>query len=344
MPRVLGAADITTPLRHAPPGASELGIEVAPRPWRQGRLCGAAGAARRPARRVALYTPHGGVLNYPAGFRLGPAVPLPRARVAGRRPTRDLRERLCARRLPAGIAEPNCPAPVIHNGLTEAEFVPVDAGRRRQRLRVHRRIPPPQGHRLPAGGAGRHEGARRAAGDAGDGRRRPRCGKAQGTDRRNSGLAAASSSRACGRRGKCWRAGAALVVPSLAESLPYVILEGGLRGGGRLSPPMSGGIAEIFGPTRPASLPAGDTPALARAMQAFSTIPAAADREMQHRSRLHPRPVFGRAHGRSDRGAVSASPAARHGGTAAAVALRGDLIQTRQVSVNARFSPRLHYR
>ena len=72
------------------------------------------------------------------------------------------------------------------------------------------------------------------------------------------------------------------VVPSLAESLPYVILEAASANRPVIATDV-GGVREIFGPTAASLVPAGDTPALARAMQGFLDDPAAAAREAETR-------------------------------------------------------------
>jgi glycosyltransferase involved in cell wall biosynthesis len=68
--------------------------------------------------------------------------------------------------------------------------------------------------------------------------------------------------------------GRLLVVPSRAESLPYIVLEAGAA-----TVPMIvtdvGGIKEIFGPDAGRLLPPGDAPALARAIVAALSEPAA---------------------------------------------------------------------
>ena len=69
-------------------------------------------------------------------------------------------------------------------------------------------------------------------------------------------------------RGHC------LVVASLAESLPYVILEGASAGRPVVSTNV-GGISEIFGPTSASLFPPADTGALRAAMQKFMDDPAA---------------------------------------------------------------------
>src|SRR5690606_7037252 len=62
-------------------------------------------------------------------------------------------------------------------------------------------------------------------------------------------------------------AGRILVVPSRAESLPYVVLEAGAAAVPVLATRV-GGIPEIFGPDAGLLLPPGDAPALAAALAA----------------------------------------------------------------------------
>ena len=57
------------------------------------------------------------------------------------------------------------------------------------------------------------------------------------------------------------------MVPSLAESLPYVVLEAAAAQLPVIATRV-GGIAEIFGPTAASLVPANDAAALAAAMQA----------------------------------------------------------------------------
>jgi glycosyltransferase involved in cell wall biosynthesis len=66
------------------------------------------------------------------------------------------------------------------------------------------------------------------------------------------------------------------VVPSLAESLPYVILEAAAAGRPVIATQV-GGVGEIFGPTAASLLPPADAPALGRAMQGLLADPVAAD-------------------------------------------------------------------
>ena len=69
--------------------------------------------------------------------------------------------------------------------------------------------------------------------------------------------------------------GRCLVVPSRAESMPYIVLEAAAAGMPMLATDV-GGIPEIVNGTDTPLLPAGDVGALAQAMQAFLDAPEAA--------------------------------------------------------------------
>jgi len=72
--------------------------------------------------------------------------------------------------------------------------------------------------------------------------------------------------------------GRLVVVPSRAESLPYVVLEAAAAGRPLVATDV-GGIPEIFGPMADRLIPAGDPAALARALARRIDDPAAAERD-----------------------------------------------------------------
>jgi glycosyltransferase involved in cell wall biosynthesis len=72
--------------------------------------------------------------------------------------------------------------------------------------------------------------------------------------------------------------GRCAVVPSLAESLPYVVLEAAAAGLPVVATSV-GGIPEIFGPTAGSLVPPADTASLRTALQAVLDDPAAAAAE-----------------------------------------------------------------
>jgi glycosyltransferase involved in cell wall biosynthesis len=71
--------------------------------------------------------------------------------------------------------------------------------------------------------------------------------------------------------------GQVMIVPSRAESLPYVVLEA-VAAGRPLIASRVGGIPEILGPSAPELVPAGDAEALAKAISAALAEPSTAKR------------------------------------------------------------------
>jgi glycosyltransferase involved in cell wall biosynthesis len=80
----------------------------------------------------------------------------------------------------------------------------------------------------------------------------------------------------------------AVVVPSRAESMPYIVLEA-IGAGMPLIATSVGGIPEIFGPASDRLIPPGDAPALAAAMAAMGNDPEKAKAEaLGLRTRIQP--------------------------------------------------------
>jgi glycosyltransferase involved in cell wall biosynthesis len=191
------------------------------------------------------------------------------------------------------VGEPPCREAVIHNGLAPAEFEPVpldvDAkdfvfiGEFRDVKGIPVLIEALAGLRRPdgtpatiamAGGGPDFEHWR---------------GKIAGvgmTDRVE--LLGVRPAREALKRGNV------LVVPSLAESLPYVILEGAAAGRHVISTTV-GGIAEIYGPTAGSLIPPGKVPPLRSAMQRALDDPESARNEAEQRLAFI-RPRFSIAH------------------------------------------------
>ena len=91
--------------------------------------------------------------------------------------------------------------------------------------------------------------------------------------------------------------GRIMVVPSRAESLPYVVLEAAASGMPLITTKV-GGIPEIYGPLSDTLVPPDDAGALARAIaQAIDQPDATADIARQP-ARARGGVVFGRKHGR----------------------------------------------
>lgn len=75
-----------------------------------------------------------------------------------------------------------------------------------------------------------------------------------------------------------FRTGKVLIVPSRAESMPYIVLEAAAASVPLIATSV-GGIPQIFGPEADRLLPAGDPDVLARAMEASLSDPESAKRD-----------------------------------------------------------------
>lgn len=291
MPRVVGLGDFTAPFRIRKL-ANDLGIDVVHGHGAKGGLN--ARWARMGAKdRVALYTPHGGVLHYSKG---SPAGTLFRMFEVASIPFTDafIFESAFARQgFFEKIARPQQPTPVIHNGLAPEEFEPIPLAAEAKDFVFIGEFRELKGIRylLEALAEVRAPGGRPAtivmAGDGPDMAAFKALIAQLGMLDRVT-LVGAHPARPTLAMGRC------AVVPSLAESLPYVVLEAAAAGRPVVATKV-GGIPEIFGPTAASLVPPADAPALRRAMQAVMDDPAAARAEM--RARLeHIRAGFSLAH------------------------------------------------
>lgn len=286
MPRVVGAGDMTTPmaLRRL---ADELRVDVLHGHGAKGGLYARLG--KFGGKRVALYTPHGGVLHFsprsPSGilFQTFERMLLP---VTDAVIFESAFARVAFHRL---IGRPRCPDPVIHNGLTDAEFEPVVASADRHDFVFVGEFRDLKGiHYLLEAlvEVKRADGSPATLAMAGGGPDFDKFKAEIGT--LNLGnrvtLLGVTPARLALAKGHI------AVVPSLAESLPYVVLEAAAAGLPVIATKV-GGIAEIFGPTAASLIPPADTAALRTAMQDALGRPA--ETAAQARTRLaHVRAEF----------------------------------------------------
>ncbi|RXF75126.1 glycosyltransferase family 4 protein [Hansschlegelia zhihuaiae] len=246
-----------------------------------GRLVGAWLGRTRPVAR--FYAPHGGSLHYEATSTEG------RLYFAVERALERITDSLIhvsayeERIFVEKVGPPRCPAAVVRNGLRPEEFEPVapaaeaadflylgmlrdlkgvdvfldalkllaDSGRRASAVIV---------------GDGPDEAKYRAFVDA-------------------AGLKDHVRFRAPMPAREAFALGRAIVVPSRAESMPYVVLEA-IAAGLPMIATRVGGIPEIFGPYSDALIPPGDSAALAAAMAELHASPEAA-REAAEARRRH---------------------------------------------------------
>lgn len=291
IPRVFGAADLMTPLKVRQL-ADALQIDVLHGHGAKGGLN--ARLARIGARqRVSLYTPHGGVLNYKPHSPAGLAFRLIERALIGATDAIVFESAFAQAAYVSQIAQPTCPAPVIHNGLMPSEFEPITPGPDAADFVFIGEFRAVKGiaYLLDALAPVRAPGGRPATLVMAGGGPDLDAVKAQIA---RLGLADRVTLLGVKPARPTLHLGRIAVVPSLAESLPYVILEAAAAGRPVIATDV-GGVREIFGPTASSLLPAADTPALRRAMQFALDDPAAATQEAEMRL-AHIRAGFSIAH------------------------------------------------
>ncbi|KKB85203.1 hypothetical protein VW29_07425 [Devosia limi DSM 17137] len=278
MPRLLGSGDLKTPfaVRRL---SSRLKIDILHGHGAKGgfyaRLARLAGGPQ------ALYTPHGGVLHFSTSSRAGRVFhTLERALM--KQTAAIIFESAYARvKYAELIGEPTCPSLVIHNGLAPDEFIPVTlggdpadfvfVGELRALKGIHVLID-------ALAGVTRTDGRPATLVMAGDGP--DRAALLDQIESLGLGdrvvLAGVQPARTMFARGRC------AIVPSLAESLPYVVLEAAAAQLPVIATHV-GGLPEIFGPTSDSLIPASDADALRVAMQGVIDRPLQAQTEMLRR-------------------------------------------------------------
>jgi glycosyltransferase involved in cell wall biosynthesis len=279
MPRVLGGGDLVTPMavRRL---AKSLDVDILHGHGAKGgfyaRLARIGGS-----KAVALYTPHGGVLHFSKSSSSGRLFHKLERWLMAQTGAIIFESNYAKTTYSALIGAPTCPTRVIHNGLTPEEFVPVPPARDAADFVFVGELRDLKGiHVLVDALAGvtRPDGKPATLVMAGDGGARTaletQIGQLGLTDRVS--LLGAQPARPTFARGRI------AVVPSLAESLPYIVLEAAAAQLPVISTRV-GGIPEIYGPTADGLIPADDAAALRAAMQAALDNPDATQVEMQAR-------------------------------------------------------------
>jgi len=277
MPRVLGWGDLTTPHALRKMGR-KLNIDVM---HGHGAKGGVGARMARSRGQVALNTPHGGVLNYAPGSMLGSFFRRAERSLAMITDAYVFESAFAQRAFHEQIGKPPGREAVIHNGLAPAEFEPVPLDPDAKdfvfigEFRSVKGIPTLIDALTEVRGDERRPATIAMAGGGPEFEHwKQQIAARRLTDRIE--LLGVRPAREALRRGNV------LVVPSLAESLPYVILEGTAAGRQVISTTV-GGIAEIFGPTARSLVPPGDVVALRDAMQRALDDPAAAIAEAAER-------------------------------------------------------------
>jgi glycosyltransferase involved in cell wall biosynthesis len=279
MPRLFGKGDLKTPFAVSAL-ARKLDIDILHGHGAKGGFYARLAAYGRTKARV-FYTPHGGVLHFPADQMSGRLFHRIERMLMAKTSAIIFESAYAQKTYTALIGAPTCRSTVIHNGLGPEEFVPVpprdDAadfvfvGELRDLKGIFPLVEALTQARRP-------DGTPASLVMAGDGPDRAaleqRIGQLGLTQRVN--LVGSRPAREVFAQGRI------AVVPSLAESLPYVVMEAAAA---RL-PVIStrvGGISEIFGSTADRLIAPGDAGALAEAMNRTLANPAATEHEMQVR-------------------------------------------------------------
>lgn len=279
MPRVLGRGDLGTPLGvHRL--ARELDIDVLHGHGAKGgfyaRLARLGGS-----KAIAVYTPHGGVLHFNKASPSGLVFHLLERLLMWQTSAIIFESQFAEQTYAQLIGTPHCPTRVIYNGLEAGEFVPVapqpDAadfvfvGELRDLKGIHVLIE-------ALAEVKRADGSQASLVMAGDGGAHAALVSQIGA----LGLSEAVTLLGAQPARPSFAKGRIAVVPSLAESLPYIVLEAAAAQLPVIATRV-GGIPEIFGPTAEHLVPAGDVAALRAAMQRAIDDPVAATAQMQQR-------------------------------------------------------------
>lgn len=239
-----------------------------------GRLIGTWLGRRRPVAR--LYAPHGGSLHFDPRSKAG------RVYFAVERLFERMTDAIIhvseyeARIYREKVGVPRCRAVVIHNGLRPDEFMPVSPADDARDLLFLGEMRELKGVDvlLEAVARLRSEGVRATAMLVGGGADRERFLELAGT----LGIAEQVEFRPPMPAREAFALGRIMVVPSRAESLPYVVLEG-IGAGLPVIATRVGGIPEIFGPRADTLVPPADLEALAAALRRMLDDPEGARRE-----------------------------------------------------------------
>jgi glycosyltransferase involved in cell wall biosynthesis len=259
MSRHLGGSDLSA-ARHVAERAAATGADVI---HGHGAKGGAYARLTRRSRAIRVYTPHGGSLHYSAGSPIG-LVYLGLERALKARTELFLFESEFGRdAFAAKLGAPQALVRVVHNGVTPAEFEAVapDADATDLVFVGELRVLKGVDVLIDAIASLTKAGRRITATIVGGG---PDADAFRQQVER-LGLAAAirfpgvMPARPAFARGRC------VVVPSRAESLPYIVLEAGAAGMPLITTHV-GGIPEIFGPQSDRLVPPGDAAALAQAI------------------------------------------------------------------------------
>jgi glycosyltransferase involved in cell wall biosynthesis len=264
MSRQIGLSDASA-VAHVTRRAAAVGADVL---HGHGAKGGAYARLAAHPSAIRVYTPHGGSLHYDWGSPTG-FVYLLLEKILIRRTDTFLFESAYGRDVfGAKLGSPAALARVVHNGVAPAEFEPVASADGAAdivfvgELRVLKGVD----LLIEAIAQMNREGRARSAVIVGEGPDRA----AFEAQVRAQGLSAQVRFVGAKPARTAFALGQLLVIPSRAESLPYIVLEAAAAGMPFITTRV-GGIPEIFGPDAAALVAPGDAPALARAIASALT-------------------------------------------------------------------------
>jgi glycosyltransferase involved in cell wall biosynthesis len=279
IPRLFGRGDLSTPFAVSAL-ARRLDVDILHGHGAKGGFHARLASFGRSHAKV-FYTPHGGVLHFPASSASGRLFHRLERMLMARTTAIIFESAYAERTYAALIGRPTCPTRVIHNGVRAEEFEPVPptataaefvfVGELRDLKGIYPLVEALARVRRP-------DGQPATLVMAGDGPDR------LALEARIAALDLTHRVELVGSRParSVFALGRIAVVPSLAESLPYIVMEAAAAQLPVIATNV-GGIAEIFGPTAGTLVPPNDVPALATAMEKALADPGSANEMMQIR-------------------------------------------------------------
>lgn len=268
MPRVLGFDDLRTPLRLRRL-AKQLNVSILHGHGAKGGF-GARLARIGNSSVTALYTPHGGVLHFDPKSKSGALFMQIERSLLGATEAVIFESEYGRRVFAEKIAQPRCRNLVIHNGLRPQEFEIIEPRTDAADFVFVGELRMLKGIDLIVSALAQMDRPATLvmAGDGPDKAELLSLIARHGLEDRVK-LAGVQPARQMFAQGRC------VLVPSRAESLPYIVLEAAAAGRPVIATDV-GGINEIFGPTAGALIPSKSVEALKSAMQSWLDDPAAA--------------------------------------------------------------------
>lgn len=275
IPRLLGPQDLITPIRIKRL-AMKLNISILHGHGAKGGF-GARISRWGMRERVAVYTPHGGALHFDPRSRSGAAFMRIERALLGVTDALIFESAYAQATYVSRVAQPQCRQEIIHNGLAESEFERIEPAPDAAdfvfigELRLLKGIDLLIEAIAPLA---RPDGAPATLVVAGDGPDKA----ALAARIAELGLGArvallgVQPAREMFARGRC------VVVPSRAESLPYIVMEAAAAGRPVIATNV-GGVREIYGPTADRLIASDSISALRTAMATYLANPEAASAE-----------------------------------------------------------------